>query len=158
MNKEIERKFLLKSLPNLDLLEWIHYERYFIFINDKVEIRIQKKWEKFEFERKEKENIVSYNKEKFEISKEEFDFFKMMATESIIRDSFSISKTPNISIKIYHWKFEGLVRVEVEFENKKQAENFIPLEWFWNEITDSPLWKDSTLLNLSQKEFLKLIK
>jgi hypothetical protein len=49
---EIERKWFIKKLPDLQGLKSISYERYFLFIGDAVEVRIQKKGDKFEFERK----------------------------------------------------------------------------------------------------------
>lgn len=157
MKKEIERKFLVKTLPNLENLEKVEYERYFIFKNSNVEIRIQKKWNKFEFERKEKLSELSSSKQKFEISKEEFEYLKSISNSSIIRDSYLISTNPEISIKVYHWKFEWLVRVEVEFLDEDSAKEFIPLDWFWKEITDLPLWKDSKLLSLTDEQFNSLI-
>lgn len=54
--QEIERKFLIKEMPNLENLKPTYYERYFLFRSEKIEIRIQKKWEKFEFEKKEKQD------------------------------------------------------------------------------------------------------
>lgn len=157
MNYEIERKFLIKELPNLSNCEIIRYERYFLFRNQNIEIRIQKKGEKYEFERKENVNSLSTKKKKFEITKEEFDEFKKGSTQAIIRKSYKISNVPNITIKIYEWKYKGLKRVEVEFENEQNAQDFNPLSWFWNEITDSILWRDSKILDLSEYEINKMM-
>jgi|GEM_PF-1725678 len=41
--QEIERKFLIKEMPNLENLKPTYYERYFLFRSEKIEIRIQKK-------------------------------------------------------------------------------------------------------------------
>lgn len=161
MPKEIERKFLIKTMPNISGLESILYERYFIFRNKNIEIRVQRKGSKYEFERKTKENSLTHSKQKFEISKEEFDFLKENSKESITRESFLLQSNPEISIKIYHGRFEGLNRVEVEFENEKLAEDYLPPDWFGEEITDTPLGKDSRLLDLTQDDFdvfLKKIK
>lgn len=158
MTKEIERKFLVKTMPNIDGLESFLYERYFLFRNENVEIRIQKKGEKYEFERKEKENNLSSNKQKFEISKEEFDKLKENSKESLVRKSYLLSKSPEISLKIYHGRFEGLKRIEVEFEDEISAKNFLLPNWFGEEITNTPLGKDSKLLDLTQEEFENLIK
>jgi hypothetical protein len=40
---EIERKFLIQELPDLQNIPEITYERYFLEINPDREIRIQKK-------------------------------------------------------------------------------------------------------------------
>ena len=152
MNYEIERKFLIKELPDLNIYEKISYERYFLFINENSEIRIQKKANKYEFERKENKNNLSSKKQKFEISEEEFEQLSKISKQVIIRNSYKISDKPNITIKIYEWKYKGLKRVEVEFENEQEAKLFKPLIWFGKEITDSVLWRDSRLLKLSKFE------
>ncbi len=157
MNKEIERKFLIKKLPDLSLLKKYSYERYFIFNKNSIEIRIQKKWEIYEFERKVKENNLSSLKQKFEISKEEFDCLKKISDKSIFRDSYIYSENPSITIKIYHKKFKWLKRVEVEFLDEESAKNFKPYTWFWKEITNLSIWKDSKLISLDKKEFNKFL-
>ena len=60
---------------------------------------------------------------------------------------------PEISLKIYHGDYEGLVRIEVEFEHEELARQFVSPPWFGEEITDSPLGKDSKLITLSPEEF-----
>ncbi len=156
-SQEIERKFLVKILPNLENLKPIRYERYFLFRSENVEIRIQKKWEKYEFERKEKQDNLEAHKQKFEITREEFERLKSFSNEAIIREAHLISQNPEISLKIYHWKFEGFKRVEIEFLSKQEALDFVPYDWFGEEITDSPCWKDSKLLDLSDEEIKNLI-
>lgn len=156
MNKEIERKFLIKEIPDLDWFESIYYERYFLYRDWLFEIRIQKKWDKYEFERKTKDNLFSSDKIKFEISENEFEKLKSFSNECITRESYVLKWDYNISIKIYHWKYEWFKRVEVEFWTEEEAINFEPLAWFWDEITESPLWKDSKLIELSKSEFDKI--
>jgi len=157
MNQEIERKFLIERMPDLWDITCISYERYFLENNENHEIRIQKKWGKYEYEEKSSLNMLSAKKIKRQISREEFENLKKKCTNKILRDSYKISRHPDISIKIYHWIFEWLSRVEVEFDTLKNAENFSPLSWFWEEITDSPLWRDSRLIKLSQEKFQELI-
>jgi adenylate cyclase len=163
--QEIERKFLVKNLPNLENLKPTYYERYFLFRSEKVENRIQKKWEKYEFERwekyeferKEKQDNLEAHKQKFEISREEFERLKSFSNEAIIREAYLISQNPEISLKIYHWKFEGFKRIEIEFPSKQEALDFVPYDWFGAEITDLLCWKDSKLLDLSDEEIKNLI-
>jgi CYTH domain-containing protein len=155
--QEIERKFLAKSLPDLSGKECISYERYFLKIESDFEERIQKKGDKYEKERKFKTSNLSRETEKQEISKEDFDVFKKSASKSIIRDSYKISDTPNITIKIYHGDYEGLIRVEVEFSSEEEAKNFQSYDWMGKEITDTKLGKDAKLIQLTKKEFKDLL-
>lgn len=157
MKNEIERKFLVNELPDLMSKEKVSYERYFLFSDNGVELRVQRKENKFELERKVKISDVERTREKIEISEAEFDLLKSLANISIIRDSYKISDAPDISIKVYHGKYEGLVRAEVEFDSIEELEKFEAPEWFGKEITHSPLVRDAELLRLSAEEFKALL-
>jgi len=101
--------------------------------------------------------ILSAKKLKYEITQTEFEQLKKQAPYWIFRKSYKISQEPNISIKVYSDRFEWLQRVEVEFNSEEQAYSFVIPDWFGEEITDSPLGRDSQLINLSEEEFKKLI-
>jgi adenylate cyclase len=155
---EIERKFLVKQLPDLSSVEAVEYERHFIFTSDRLEIRVQKKGEKYEFERKVKISDLQRQGQKFEITKEEFEKFKELSIASIIRTAYFLDHIPpKLSVKIYHGKYEGLTRAEVEFKSEEEANLFNPFDWMGMEITNAPLGKDSKLITLSEKEFRELL-
>jgi len=154
---EIERKFLVKRLPDLSNIESISYERYFLRIELDFEERIQKKGNKYEKENKFKESDLSRKTEKQEISKDEFETLKKSASKSIIRESYKISDNPDITIKIYHGDYEGLIRAEVEFLSEEEAINFRPFDWMGKEITNTELGKDSKLIQMNKEEFKHLI-
>ncbi|MDO8537336.1 MAG: hypothetical protein Q7S21_00465 [archaeon] len=155
---EIERKFLPKRLPNLSNTERTKYERYYLFINDKIEIRIQKKAKSFELEYKVLKSNLSRENLQVKLTKKEFDKLKKDCKEKIIRESFKISRKPNITIKKYLGGFKGLYRIEVEFKSEKEAKKFKPLNWFGKEITNTSLGKDSKLIRLSDSQFKNLLK
>lgn len=157
MNHEIERKFLISQIPDLKNITPISYERYFLETNDETEIRIQKKWTLYEYETKTNESVLSAVKTKETISQEKFNKLKEGITKYLNRKSYLISNNPEISIKIYSWYFKWLSRVEVEFKDEIEARNFKIPDWFWKEITDSSLWRDSKLIKLSHKDFQELI-
>ncbi len=158
MKKQIKRKFLVKKLPNLKWIDPVLYERYFLLRNDIMDIRVQKKWEKYQFERKEEENTLCAKKRAFDIDKKEYERLKSSSTEEIIRTSYKIQTDPKITLKIYSSRFDWLKRIEVSFKTEQAAEQYKPLEWFWKEITWTTLAKDSKLIDLSEKEFKKLMK
>ena len=60
-----------------------------------------------------------------------------------------------VSIKKYYGDYEGLIRIEVKLNNESEVLNYIPLNWFGKEITDSPLAFDSYLIKLSKEEFIE---
>jgi len=151
--REIERKFLIKNLPNLENISEIKYERYFLKISNNKEIRIQKKWNIYEKETKTKLCHLEYEKIKQEISENDFNNLKKDSIWEIYRSSYKISENPGVSIKIYSWKFLWLSRLEVEFWSESEAKEFQPESWYWKEITGTSLAKDSELVKLSLKVF-----
>lgn len=152
---EIERKFLVSEMPDLSDVKPVHFERYYLTISDDIEERIQRTNEKYSYEKKLAADNLSRSTEKKEITQEEFEKLRDKSSNAIIRDSLSLS--PAISIKVYHGVYEGLVRAEVEFSSKAEADNYTPEAWMGQEITNSPLGRDSRLLQLDNDTFLKLI-
>lgn len=151
--KEIERKFLIKDLPNLKDINPIRYERYFLNNDDNDQVRIQKRDNKFELETKVKISNVEYHKTKKEISEKEFLDLSRICTKEIIRESYLI--LPNITIKKYFGDYEGLVRAEIEYDVIEQLENIELPDWVGKEITGTELANDSKLIKLSRAEFLE---
>jgi adenylate cyclase len=124
---EIERKFLIKELPDRSRIKPVHYERYYLQKGKDMVVRIQKKGENYEYETKRTISDLEHEKEKHSITQEEFESLrKGKESEVIIRESYQIQCEPTISIKIYHERFEGLSRAEVEFLTKAEAENYTP--------------------------------
>lgn len=158
MKNEIERKFFVQEMPDLSGIKPLHYERYFLKRENGIEERISKVDDKYVYERKAEVSALERSQKKKKISKVEFNQLKEKASEAIIRDRYNISLKPEIAIQIYHGKFEGLIRVEIEFETEEEARSFIPLSWMGKEMTDLPIARDSKLLDLTKEEFQIYIK
>lgn len=157
--EEIERKWILKSLPSEVTGQTpVQYERHFLFIGNGIEIRIQKKGDKFEFERKVENNDLTRTGQEFEITESEFNHLKKNAIASLLRESYLITGTPEISIKVYKGIHTGLIRAEVEFNDEDSAKGFNPPSWFGQEVTDTDLGKDKKLSQLTEEQFTLLIK
>lgn len=155
---EIERKFLVKELPNLSSIKVVSYERYYLFVGNGIELRIQRKNDEYELERKVATGDLSRTSDFCPLSAEEFNLLKRLSNKAIIRDAYQLSETPDVSIKIYHGDYEGLVRAEFEFGSEIKAKSFTPPEWCGVEITDTDLGRDSRLLALSKEDFLQNLK
>ena len=152
---EIERKFLVTQLPDLSEILPNRYERYYLSVTLNLEERIQKVNGVCTYEKKVAFDALTRSTERHELSHEEFDELRVNSNMAIIRDSYDISS--RLSIKIYHGEFGGLMRAEVEFESSTEANAYIPEFWMGAEITDSPLGRDSRLLQLNRDEFLRMI-
>lgn len=158
MSKEIERKYLIKQMPNLKTIKPIRYERYYINNNIDNQIRVQKKDEKFELETKIKISDIEYKKEKKEITEQEFLKLIKECKKVIIRDSYLINEKPNTTIKIYQGTYKGLIRAEIEFNNECEYNNFEIPEWFGKDITNTELGMDAKLIKLDRKGFLEILR
>lgn len=146
----LTRRFILSDLKNIPLSKKLRYERYYIDDN----VRIQKKGDIYEKEILENNVTIS----KYSISKNEFEKLKINSKQAIIRDSYLYLLDSNISVKKYYDKYEGLIRIEVKFDTIEDMEKFVPLEWFGNEITNTPLAFDSKLIKLTKEDFLLQLK
>ena len=159
MAREVERKFLLDSLPlDIDTTSKITYERYFLEIGPDREVRIQRKGDDFYREVKTTNSELGSDKEVTPLTAKEFNELRQNAIGSIKRDSYVVTGIQNVSVKIYHGRFEGLIRAEVEFPSTDAASHFSPPDWFGPEITKSKLGRDSKLLRLSDAEFKSLLE
>lgn len=157
MSREIEIKFLCCNLSIIKGKVPIRYERY--FLNDDVnnQIRIQRKDNIYEKETKIKINEFEFEKQKISIVKSEFIEMSKKCNKSILRDSYLISKNPNITIKKYLGIYEGLTRVEIEFKTIKEKENFIIPYYCGKEITNTKIGIDAELIKLNRENFLKAL-
>jgi CYTH domain-containing protein len=152
---EIERKFLVKKLPDLSGIKPAHFERYYLVVSNGIEERIQKVNDRYIFEKKIAVNKLTRSTETKQLTQAEFEKLKGESAKVIIRDSYVLS--PGLSIKIYHGDYKGLVRAEVEFASLKEAAAYAPEPWMGKEITDSALGRDSRLLNLDRDSFKQVL-
>ncbi len=146
----LTKRYIINSLECLALSTPIRYERY--YINDNL--RIQNKNGKLEKEVLDNNNIIK----KISISDDEFNLLKKKAYTMIIRDSYLYLNDDRVSIKKYHGKYDGLIRVEVNFTSLKEMNDYLKESWMGREITNTPLAFDKDLSKLNKDEFLKEIK
>lgn len=50
-------------------------------------------------------------------------------------------------LDVFHGRHEGLMLVEVEFPNTEEADRFIPPEWFGEDVSQDPCYRNSFLAN-----------
>jgi adenylate cyclase len=150
---EIERKFFMQEMPDISGIQPVRYERYILEQGGGIEIRISKIDDTYTYEKKVAISNLERMSESRKITKKEFDELKQNVSEVIIRDKYTVSENPKIAVQIYHGKFEGLVRVEVEFTSRKEAIDFNPLSWMGKEITGLPIARDGELIHLSTATF-----
>jgi len=154
INVEIERKFTIFNLPD-DYIKYPcrHIVQGYLCVSPVVRVR--------------KDNdqyYLTYKGKGFEI-REEYnlplspDAFETLLTKSegnviskkryCIPYSYSsisgIQEEVTIELDIFDAPFQGLVFAEVEFESKKQADDFNPPAWFNLDVTSDKHYSNSNL-------------
>ncbi len=151
---EIERKFLLKSLPdNLDKYPFHQIEQGYLCTDPVVRIR-----------RQDEDYYLTY-KSKGLMVREEYNLpLTKKAYEHLLPkiDSILISKkrylipidtSLTIELDIFEGELAPLILAEVEFPTEEEANAFLPPEWFGEDVTYSPDYHNSVL---SQKKHSNL--
>lgn len=149
---EIERKFLIKSLPdNLDSYSFHQIEQGYLCTNPVVRIR-----------RQDDDYYLTY-KSKGLMVREEFNLplTKEAYTHLLPKvDGILISKkryliplTSNLTVEldIFEGDLSPLIFAEVEFHSEEEANAFIPPDWFDKDVTYSPDYHNSVLSQKGQR-------
>lgn len=157
MTTSITRKFLVKSLPTEVIKEKVENERFYLYLDKNVIIRVQSKGNVFELERKRDVSNLIRESNKIKITREEFDKLKHFASFKVVRTTVTYEGYPNLVVRVYDGNYKGLIRAEVRFASLDEAHKFTPFSWLGRDITDTPLSKDSGLLMLTHDEFSKLL-
>lgn len=150
-NTEIEKKFLVKQLPNLE-----NYEKQYIkqgYISTNPVLRIRQKNDKYIFTFKGKGTLQRIELEQ-ELSKEEFDnLWQKVEGEPIIKTRYIIPLENGLKaeLDIYEGNLLGFKNVEVEFETIEQANDFVAPDWFGEDITNNIKYTNAYLSKISKK-------
>ncbi len=153
----INREFLVKTIPQLTVTKEEDNYRYYIYIKNEIVIRVQRKNETFELERK--ENVSNHVGEstKIIITEDEYLNLRNFSQKEVIRTSYRYLEIPEITIRVYKGKFSGLIRAEIYFKSIDDASKFVPYPWLDREITGTPLSQDSGILSMTEDEFKKAL-
>jgi len=148
MPKEIERKFLVKSLPeNLD--QYPHEkitQGYLAITEDGTEVRLRQKKDKYYQTVKVGTGKIRSEVE-VEISEEQFNtLWKATEGKRIEKTRYEIPLgNKKIELDVYHDNLEGLATAEIEFSSEEESSNFIAPDWLGEEVTDNKRYKNQNL-------------
>jgi len=137
--KEIERKFLVKKLP--DNLSDIKFDKilqgYLGIENEDFEVRLRKKGAKY-FQTIKRGTGLNREEIEIELSKEQFVIlWPLTGSHRIVKRRYEIPLGKYIiELDIYEDRYNGLVASEVEFPDEQEARAFQPPDWFGTEITE----------------------
>ena len=161
MVAEIERKFLIKTLPmNID--NFPHKEIIQWFLNDPTtgkSIRVRHIWDAYKVTRKKWHGLVREELE-VDISKEEFDQLRFQVENHFIEKTRYELPYDGLTIELDVYKnLQGLITAEVEFANKRDAKKFIVPERFGEELTNMRQANNAYIANHGlSDELVELLK
>ncbi|MDY3917466.1 MAG: CYTH domain-containing protein [Candidatus Limivivens sp.] len=143
---EIERKFLIKSLPdNLESYAFHQIEQAYLCTEPVIRIR-----------RQDQDYILTY-KGKGMMAREEYNLplteeaylhLKKKADGNVIekrRYLIPLEDGLTVELDLFQGCFRGMILAEVEFPTVEAAKAFLPPPWFGEDVTLSPEYHNSSL-------------
>lgn len=159
--KEIERRFLVKSIDNTSLES---YNKKTIIqdylYNDKITTIRKRKIQEGEntkyYYTIKTNRSGKYSVEEIESEIEEEVYNKLKSDKNrntIIKDRYNIPTEDGLIIEldVFHGIFEGVIFAEIEFPSEKKAEKFKVPDWFYKELTGKIT--NNMMTKMSKEEF-----
>lgn len=143
---EIERKYLIKSLPeNLSSYCFHLIEQGYLCTNPVVRVRREDDSYYMTYKGA---GLMSREEYNLPLNKEAYDHLIKKADGNIItkkRWLIPIEHGLTIELDIFEGCFDGLIIAEVEFDSEAEANDFTPPDWFGEDVTFSSKYHNSTL-------------
>lgn len=144
---EIERKFLIKSLPaQLETCPKKHLEQAYLCTAPVIRIR----QEGNEYVLTYKGNGLMVREEyNLPLTKEAYIHLKEKADGNVIMKTRYYLPEKNgltIELDIFEGIHAPLIMAEVEFPNEEAAASYLPPDWFDKEVTNDPAYHNSNMI------------
>ncbi len=142
---EIERKFLVKELPDLSKCEYVDIQQGYLSTSPVV--RVRKKNDKYILTYKgsglmaREEIEANLTQESYEHLLEKIDGFPITKRRYLIPYEAYI-----IELDVFSGHMDGLIMAEVEFPSVEEAEGFNPPAWFGQDVTDDRRYHNSNMI------------
>ncbi len=145
---EIERKFLIKELPeNLSSYNYLEIEQ--AYLCTEPVIRIRKQDDEYYMTYK-STGFLSREEYNLPLTKESYYHLIKKADGNIItKKRYLIPfEKYTVELDIFEGRFDGLIIAEVEFPSEEEANSFSEPDWFDDDVTFSDKYHNSTLSRL----------
>jgi len=141
---EIERKFLIKELPNLS--EYTYHDLTQAYLNRDPVLRIRKEDDEYYFTYKGK-GLLAREEYNLPLNKESFDNLLPKAEGKVIskRRYLIPYDKYTIELDVFEGDLSPLIMAEVEFESLEEAKAFIAPDWFDIDVTEDKRYHNSNL-------------
>lgn len=145
---EIERKYLIKkeNLPN-NFMDYPSHKIEQGYLCTSPVVRIRRQDDEYYLTYKSK-GLMSREEYNLPLTKEAYLHLKPKVDGIVIsKTRYLIHEKNNLTIEldIFHDIYDGLILAEVEFATEIDANNYLPPEWFGEDVTFSSQYHNSTL-------------
>ena len=141
---EIERKFLIKEMP--DLMKYSFHCMEQGYLNTDPVVRVRKEDDTYYLTYKGKGLLA---REEYNLPLNETGYYHLVekADGVIIRKKRYLIpyEKYTIELDVFEEPYEKLVIAEVEFESEEEAEKFCPPDWFGEDVTYDCRYHNSNL-------------
>lgn len=148
MSKEIERKFLVNSLPDLSgAKKAVVRQGYLTAPEDSTELRLRQKNDRYFLTLKGAGGLVRVERET-EMSAEQFEtFWPETEGRRVEKERYtnSLLDGREYELDIFQGALAPLRLVEVEFSSESEALGFTPPAWFGADVTEDKRYKNKNL-------------
>ncbi len=141
---EIERKFLIKELP--DLSQYEYHDLTQAYLNRDPVLRIRKEDDEYVFTYKGK-GLLAREEYNLPLNKESFDNLLPKTEGKVIskRRYLIPYDKYTIELDVFKGDLEPLIMAEVEFDSVEEANSFAAPEWFGEDVTEDRRYHNSNL-------------
>ena len=149
---EIERKYLVHNLPdNLSAYPHSKIEQAYLCLSPVV--RVRRRDDCHILTVKEKRHAdgttaIVNREEEFDLSEEAYNSLKSKAiTPCLTKTRYKLPLPEGLSaeLDVFHRSLEGLMMAEVEFPDIESSMKVQPPEWFGEEVSDDPRFRNTAL-------------
>lgn len=142
---EIERKFLIKELPDLTKFENKHITQG--YLNTNPVVRVREDGDKYYLTYKGK-GLLAREEANLPLTKEAFEHLIVKSDGKIIRKTrYLIPLDPyTIELDVFEGDHAPLIMAEVEFPSIEEANAFIAPEWFGEDVTQDSRYHNSNMI------------
>lgn len=174
MGMEIERKYIIKELPQ-DLQQFPFHAIEQCYLNTHPTVRARKEDDEYYMTYK-GEGTVSKVEYNLPLNKESYEHLRAKADGNVItkkryllplnEDAFSkediqsdpeleralAEKSMKIELDVFEGAFQGLVFAEVEFPSSHAADVYVPAKWFGSDVSEDKHFSNAYLSSINEKE------
>lgn len=156
--QEIEKKFLIKSLPrDLNHYKKIHIMQGYLSNSGKPSLRVRKYGDdyilSYKFRVMAEKNVANVAREvELPLTEQSFQHLMKKIDGKVVEKNRYLIPLENgltAELDVFEGYLKGLQFVEVEFPSEEEALNFVEPDWFGKDVTFDVHFKNGYLANIS---------